>query len=307
MPPPPRCALRLACFRCGEVVRVQVNGLPLGHHLGAVLSSLMVSYYEVRRIPALAAGCGCGRVHPLLACRWRDDTIFVQRIPAGCSGADWMARLTGIYPTSLELEWSDGTGSASGVVWTDLVVDVHDGRVRVRPREELVASASEVKHVIPRRCFTWLWRAGMGIPLTYVTRLVDAGCWKWRVWEARAAVLLLAGYSGRSVAAAAAGALVRRAERHRAVALLRHWTREGLLRRWRAAMKASGAGPNDAAFINRIVAERQAAVRCEERACWAAGVRGTVGGGAAVAGSATSWVPRRDPHRDVGKRVSFSV
>eukprot|EP00661_Eupelagonemidae_sp_cell13_P023256 gene23256-biopygen23817 len=74
--------------------------------------------------PAMAAGCGCGRVHPLMVCRWRNDTVFVQRIPTGCSGADWVGRLTGIYPTSLELEWSDGARSASGVVWTDLVVDV---------------------------------------------------------------------------------------------------------------------------------------------------------------------------------------
>eukprot|EP00661_Eupelagonemidae_sp_cell13_P025757 gene25757-biopygen6027 len=69
----------------------------------------------------------------------------------------------------------------------------------------------------------------------------------------------------------------------------------GLLRRWRAAMRASGAGPNDAALTIRIVAQRQAAVRCEERACWAASVRGTVGIGAAVARSAISWVPREGP------------
>eukprot|EP00661_Eupelagonemidae_sp_cell13_P017671 gene17671-biopygen20394 len=123
-------ALELACFRCGPRVRTQINGLPLGQHLSAVLSSLMVVHFEVRRIPAYACACPCGRVHSAEVIRWRDDT-FIQRVANAVSAAAWRGQLGTIYPQSLELEWSAGTGTAQGVVWTDLLVDVAAGRLRV--------------------------------------------------------------------------------------------------------------------------------------------------------------------------------
>eukprot|EP00661_Eupelagonemidae_sp_cell13_P023026 gene23026-biopygen4283 len=121
--------------------------------------------------------------------------------------------------------------------------------------------------------------------MNYFMRLTDTGCRNWRVWEVRAAVLVLAGYPVRCVAFAAAGALRRRGERLRAVALQSRWMRNGVLVSWRRAVVESGAVPNDQAFVNRIVAQCAAGIRREERGIWASAagecgfIRGTCEGG----------------------------
>eukprot|EP00665_Eupelagonemidae_sp_cell47_P002226 gene2226-biopygen518 len=206
-------ALCLACFCCGREVRVQLNGLPLGHHLSAVLSRITVAHYEVRRVPLCAFRCLCGVTQALTTARWQDDTVFIQPYWKFCDVPDWKRTLTAISPTSLELEWSSGTGWGSegaSVTWTDLVVDYHEGRVRVVPKESQIASASDFRKVIPQRSCLWLWGSGVSICQNYFMRLVDMRCLQWGVWEVRAVLLLLAGYDFRNIAVAACNALCRR-------------------------------------------------------------------------------------------------
>eukprot|EP00661_Eupelagonemidae_sp_cell13_P001208 gene1208-biopygen9299 len=163
-------ALQLACFRCGSRVRVQQNGLPLGHHLSAVLSRLTVAHFEVRGIPSLAYVCRCGLAHPVVVARWQDDTVFLQRVPHGVCVADWQRRVGSMYPASLQLEWNAGTGdtaTGASVVWTDLIVGATFATVRVEPREARFAVAADFKRVVPWRSLAWLWRGGESIPMTY--------------------------------------------------------------------------------------------------------------------------------------------
>ena len=72
-----------------------------------------------------------------------------------------------------------------------------------------------------------------------------------------------------------------------AAELLRHWIGDGLLRRWGRAIVESCAGPNDPASVQRIIAERDAALQHCERARWAAGTGGTAIG--AVPGHAADF------------------
>ena len=48
--------------------------------------------------------------------------------------------------------------------------------------------------------------------------------------------------------------------------MLRSWIGGGILRRWGHAISKSGASPNDPAFIQRIIAERDAALLHGDRA-----------------------------------------
>eukprot|EP00661_Eupelagonemidae_sp_cell13_P011811 gene11811-biopygen6394 len=158
-------------------------------------------------------GCACGAEHAALVVRWQDDTLFVQRVPRGLPVAEWRARLAAVYPPSLELEWSPATGDGGAgaeVVWTDLVVGASDAGVYVLPREARFADAADFKRVAPRVSLRWLWKGAFSVPMNHFVRLKDVGCLAWRVWDVRAVLLLLAGYSWREVSNAAAQALRRR-------------------------------------------------------------------------------------------------
>ena len=115
--------------------------------------------------------------------------------------------------------------------------------------------------------------------MNYFMRLADAECWHWRIWEVRAAILILAGYPLRCVAFAAVGALRRRGRRWRAMALAARWQRSGVLSSWRCAVAESASPPNDAAFVNRIVVQSAAGICRNERRIWASavGAYGNVG------------------------------
>ena len=145
-------------------------------------------------------------------------------------------------------------------------------------------------------------------PAQLFARLLDAGCRAWRVWETRAAILLLAGYSVRSVAYAAAGALRRRNHHDAACALLGRWVGEKVLRNWRRAIRESGVGPNDAAFIQRLIVERDAVLaRSDRKKLTKARFLG-VGRGAAPVHVLDRGTPKVGSARGVGgKRVRFAI
>eukprot|EP00665_Eupelagonemidae_sp_cell47_P014673 gene14673-biopygen8310 len=272
-----RQALALACFRCGDSVKVQINGLPLGHHLSAALSRITVAYSEAREVERRAVPCACSRTHSLLVARWQDDTVFAQRVPRTTSVEEWKSELATIYPDSLELKWNANTGATDGVIWTDLIIDYAAGCIRIRPKEAVNATASDFKHVTPCRSMKWLWNSTTSIPQNHFMRLTDSGCRDWRVWETRAVLLLLAGYPARGVAYSAVGALWRRREREAARGLLMDWNRRGVLRTWKSDIRASCAGPNDPAFIHRAIAHRDALLRWEDRALWTQNAGGAPG------------------------------
>eukprot|EP00665_Eupelagonemidae_sp_cell47_P001370 gene1370-biopygen2226 len=266
-------ALALACFACGPQVIAQQNGLPLGHHLSAILSRLTVAYFEVRRVPALTRMCACGREHPLTIARWQDDTVYVQSVPRTMDVECWKRELSAIYPPSLTLEWNPGTGAGAegaSVVWTDLQVTLDSGNLSISPKEAWAKSAEDFRSVVPQRSLRWLWKSSTSIPRNYFIRLIDAGCSRdWKVWEVRAVLLLLAGYDVRDVVSGALRALWRRGRPRAAGELFKQWDAGGVLRDWVAGIRAARAGPNDVAMVNRAIAHRDARIPWRERVSWA--------------------------------------
>eukprot|EP00661_Eupelagonemidae_sp_cell13_P018485 gene18485-biopygen14491 len=193
--------------------------------------------------------CACGAEHAALVVRWQGDTLFVQLVPRG-------------------LPWSPATGDGGAgaeVVWTDLVVGASDAGVYVLPREARFADAADFKRVAPRVSLRWLWKGAFSVPMNDFVRLKDVGCLAWRVWDVRAVLLLLAGYSWREVSNAAAQALRRRMDAAAARFLVQRWVRDRLLLDWADRIASSCAGPQDGAMVQRAIAHRDARVALSER------------------------------------------
>ena len=106
--------------------------------------------------------------------------------------------------------------------------------------------------------------------MNYFMRLCDTGCRQWGVWEVRAVLLLLAGYSVRDIVAAARNALCRRQAPGDARGLLGDWLGNGILKRWRERVRVAGAAPNDAALVHAALAHRDAVIPWADRSRWVA-------------------------------------
>eukprot|EP00661_Eupelagonemidae_sp_cell13_P022712 gene22712-biopygen10278 len=146
------------------------------------------------------------------------------------------------------------------------------GRVSVLPREAWASDASEFRNVVPYRSLRWLWRSSTSIPTNYFIRLVDTGCCDWRVWEVRAVLLLLAGYSARNVVFGALGALRKRNLGAAAQRLGALWNGTGLIRDWVLNIRDAHACPNDRALVQRALAHRDALVARSDRASFISGI-----------------------------------